>query len=131
MIRHAQGDTTVVDTPLHPRGAAVEARVYAENPDRDHLPSAGTITRCAVRDGRVDTWIEPGVEVSTHYDPLLAKVITAGTDRESAWAALGDALADTRLTGIATNLGLLRTIVHAPEVAAALHHTGTLAHLHD
>ena len=41
MIRLAQGDTSVVDTPLHPRGAAVEARVYAENPDRDHLPSAG------------------------------------------------------------------------------------------
>ena len=132
MIRLAQGDTSVVDTPLHPQGAAVEARVYAENPDRDHLPSAGTITAFEVPDGvRVDTWIEPGVEVSTHYDPLLAKVITAGTDRESAWAALGDALADTRLTGIATNLGLLRTIVHAPEVAAALHHTGTLAHLHD
>ncbi|GEK22426.1 urea carboxylase [Cellulomonas xylanilytica] len=132
MIRLAQGDTSVVDTPLHARGAAVEARVYAENPDRDHLPSAGTVTAFEVPDGaRVDTWIEPGVEVSTHYDPLLAKVITAGADRESAWAALGDALADTRLTGIATNLGLLRTIVHAPEVAAALHHTGTLAHLHD
>ena len=132
MIRLAQGDTAVVDTPLAPRGAAVEARVYAENPDRDHLPSAGTITAFEVPDGvRVDTWVEPGLEVSTHYDPLLAKVITAGGDRESAWAALGDALAGTRLTGIATNLGLLRTIVHAPEVAAALHHTGTLAHLRD
>ena len=79
MIRLAQGDTSVVDTPLQPRGAAVEARVYAENPDRDHLPSAGTITAFEVPDGvRVDTWIEPGVEVSTHYDPLLAKVIAAG-----------------------------------------------------
>ncbi|KQY23040.1 urea carboxylase [Cellulomonas sp. Root485] len=132
MLRLAQGDTSVVDTPLEPRGAAVEARVYAENPDRDHLPSAGTITAFEVpSDARVDTWIEPGSEVSTHYDPLLAKVITAGADRETAWAALGEALAATRLTGIATNVGLLRTIVHAPEVAAALHHTGTLAHLHD
>ena len=79
MIRLAQGDTSVVDTPLAPRGAAVEARVYAENPDRDHLPSAGTVTAFEVPDGvRVDTWIEPGVEVSTHYDPLLAKVIAAG-----------------------------------------------------
>ncbi|WP_456787801.1 urea carboxylase [Cellulomonas sp. P5_C5] len=132
MIRLAQGDTSVVDTVLEPRGAAVEARVYAENPDRDHLPSAGTITAFEVpSQARVDTWIEPGSEVSTHYDPLLAKVITAGADRETAWAALGEALAATRLTGIATNVGLLRTIVHAPEVAAALHHTGTLAHLHD
>ncbi|GEL99447.1 urea carboxylase [Cellulomonas terrae] len=132
MIRLAQGDTSVVDTPLTPRGAAVEARVYAENPDRDHLPSAGTVTAFEVPDGvRVDTWIAPGVEVSTHYDPLLAKVVTAGADRDSAWDALGDALGNTRLTGIATNLGLLRTIVHSPDVAAALHHTGTLAHLHD
>ncbi|KQR11873.1 urea carboxylase [Cellulomonas sp. Leaf334] len=132
MIRLAQGDTSVVDTVLEPRGAAVEARVYAENPDRDHLPSAGTITAFAFpSDARVDTWIAPGSEVSTHYDPLLAKVVTAGVDRAAAWDALGDALAGTRLTGIATNLGLLRTIVHAPEVASALHHTGTLAHLHD
>lgn len=132
MIRLAQGDTSVVDTPLDPQGAAVEARVYAENPDRDHLPSAGTVTAFEVPDGvRVDTWVEPGLEVSTHYDPLLAKVVTAGPDRESAWSALGDALHGTRLTGIATNLGLLATIVRAPEVAAAVHHTGTLAHLRD
>ncbi|GIG23479.1 urea carboxylase [Cellulomonas chitinilytica] len=132
MIRLAQGDTAVVDTPLHPSGAAVEARVYAENPDRDHLPSAGTITAFETAPtARVDTWIAPGIEVSTHYDPLLAKVVTAGSNRDEAWRALDDALAQTRVDGIATNLGLLRTIVHAPEVAEALHHTGTLAHLHD
>ncbi|WP_315093157.1 urea carboxylase [uncultured Cellulomonas sp.] len=132
MLRLAQGDTAVVDTPLVPRGAAVEARVYAENPDRDHLPSAGTVTAFTVPAGaRVDTWIAPGTEVSTHYDPLLAKVITAGDDRDAAWVALGDALAGTRLTGIATNLGLLRTIAHSPEVAAGGHHTGTLARLRD
>jgi len=132
MIRLAQGDTSVVDTPLVARGAAVEARVYAENPDRDHLPSAGTVVAFEPpASARVDTWVEPGTEVSTHYDPLLAKIVTAGGDRDTAWAALGEALAATRLDGIATNLGLLRTIVHAPAVAAALHHTGTLAHLHD
>ena len=132
MIRLAQGDTTVVESPLHPRGAAVEARVYAENPDRDHLPSAGTVTAFETApDARVDTWVAPGLEVSTHYDPLLAKVVTAADDRAAAWRALDDALAQTRVDGIATNLGLLRTIVRTPAVADALHHTGTLAHLHD
>ncbi|NKY41727.1 urea carboxylase, partial [Cellulomonas septica] len=132
MIRLAQGDTSTLDTPLHPRGAAVEARVYAENPDRDHLPSAGTVTAFAVpADVRVDTWVEPGLEVSTHYDPLLAKVVASGADREAAWAALDAALAGSRLDGVATNLGLLRSIVRTPEVAEALHHTGTLAHVRD
>ncbi|MFC4616864.1 urea carboxylase [Cellulomonas algicola] len=132
MIRLAQGDTSPLDTPLQARGAAVEARVYAENPDRDHLPSAGTVTAFAVSaDVRVDTWVEPGLEVSTHYDPLLAKVVASGADRDAAWAALDAALAASRLDGVATNLGLLRSIVRTPEVAEALHHTGTLAHVRD
>jgi urea carboxylase len=137
MLRLAQGDTSVVDTPLVPRGHAVEARVYAENPDRDHLPSAGTVTGMSVGGStgaggvRVDTWVEPGTEVTTHYDPLLAKVITAGADREAAWAALAAALTGTRVDGIATNLGLLRAITGTPDVLAATHHTGTLAGVTD
>ncbi len=128
MLRLAQGDTGVVRTPLTPHGHAVEARVYAENPDRDHLPSAGTVTGFAVPDGvRVDTWVAAGTEVTTHYDPLLAKVVAAADDRTAAWARLGDALARTRVDGIATNLGLLRAIATTPAVLDAAHHTGTLA----
>ena len=128
MLRLAQGDTSVVRTELTPRGAAVEARVYAENPDRDHLPSAGTVTGLRVPDGvRVDTWIEAGSEVTTHYDPLLAKVVTVGPDRDAAWDALAGALAGTRVDGVATNLGLLRSIARTADVRAAVHHTGTLA----
>ncbi|WP_304518688.1 biotin carboxylase N-terminal domain-containing protein, partial [Actinotalea sp. JY-7885] len=132
MLRLAQGDTTMLDEPLTPSGHAVEARVYAENPDRDHLPSAGTVTAVRLPGGaRVDTWIEPGAEVTTHYDPLLAKVITTGTDRAQAWDALGDALAATTIGGVATNLGLLRAIGATPAVRAATHHTGTLADVAD
>ncbi|MBD8059311.1 urea carboxylase [Cellulomonas sp. JH27-2] len=132
MLRLAQGEREVLDTPLVARGAAVEVRVYAENPDRDHLPSAGTVTAFEPPVGaRVDTWVEPGLEVSTHYDPMLAKVVTTGDDRDAAWAALSDALATTRLSGVATNLGLLRAITGLDDVAAACHHTGTLADVRD
>ncbi|HEY8717505.1 urea carboxylase [Pengzhenrongella sp.] len=132
MLRLAQGDTDVVRTPVEPRGHAVEARIYAENPDRDHLPSAGTITAFAAPDGvRVDTWLEAGAQVSTHYDPMLAKVITAGPDRTAAWAHLATALAATRVDGVTTNLGLLRTIAASPEVRAVTHSTATVAGLRD
>ncbi|KGM13851.1 urea carboxylase [Cellulomonas bogoriensis] len=132
MIRLAQGDVTVLDTPLVARGHAVEARVYAENPDRDHLPSAGTVTAFVAPEGvRVDTWVEPGAQVSTHYDPLLAKVITHDEDRAAAWTSLAGALAGTRVGGVATNLGLLRSIARTPAVLDARHHTGTLADVTD
>ncbi|MBB2921710.1 urea carboxylase [Cellulomonas cellasea] len=132
MLRLAQGDTSVVGTPLVARGHAVEARVYAENPDHDHMPSAGTVTCVRTPAGvRVDTWVEAGSEVSTHYDPLLAKVVVSRDDRSAAWAALGDALAGTRVDGIATNVGLLRSIARDGDVLAATHTTATLAHVRD
>jgi len=135
MLRLAQGETSVVQTPLVARGHAVEARVYAEDADRDHLPSAGTITALELPtapDGvRVDTWLEPGAEVSTSYDPLLAKVITHAEDRDAAWAGLSTALAGTRVGGVATNLGLLRAAATEPAVLAAEHSTATLAHVVD
>ena len=64
-------------------GAAVEARVYAEDPTRDHLPSAGLLT-CVdfPATARVDTWIERGLDVPATYDPMLAKIITAADTRE-------------------------------------------------
>ncbi|SFA97155.1 urea carboxylase [Cellulomonas marina] len=133
MLRLAQGETAVLDeAPAAPTGAAVEARVYAENTDLGGVPSAGTVTHLALPDDvRVDTWLEVGAEVSTHYDPLLAKVVAHGPDRATAWAALADALARTRVDGVATNLGLLRTVAQDPDVAAAAHSTRTLDGLTD
>ncbi|WP_369370045.1 urea carboxylase [Promicromonospora sp. Populi] len=136
MLRLAGGDATMVRewlaAPRAPRGAAVEARVYAENPDRDNTPSAGTITHAAFpADVRVDTWVEAGTVVSAHYDPLLAKVITRGEDREQAWAGLAGALGSSRIDGVATNLGLLAALPAHPDVVAARHDTGTLAGVAD
>ncbi|GLB64586.1 urea carboxylase [Dietzia sp. NCCP-2495] len=127
MVRLAGGDTAMFDTEPAPRGAAVEARVYAENTDLDNRPSAGTVTGLTVPEGvRVDSWIEIGTEVSAHYDPLLAKLIAYGETRDEAWATLRQALAEARIHGPATNLGVLRAVVDLDSVAAAEHSTRTL-----
>jgi urea carboxylase len=130
MLRLAEGDKdfTVPD----PVGHAVEARVYAEDPVRDYQPSAGTLTGVTFpRDVRVDSWVEPGTEVSMHYDPLLAKVIAHGASRDEAWSRLGGALAESRIDGIETNLGLLRAACAEDSVLAATHSTATLATVDD
>ncbi|GLW69238.1 urea carboxylase [Kitasatospora phosalacinea] len=132
MLRLARGERGVVREVGPPRGHAVEARVYAEDPSRDHRPSAGLLTEVAFpTDVRVDTWVETGTEVTTAYDPMLAKVVVHGADRADALERLTKALADTRIHGIETNLGLLRAVPAVAEVAAAAHHTGTLAHVAD
>nr|BFE70735.1 urea carboxylase [Actinoplanes digitatis] len=132
MLRLAQGDDTVLDTPRGAAGAAVEARVYAEDPTQGHRPSAGLVTSVRFPDDvRVDGWVEAGTEVSTSYDPMLAKVIVTGATRDEAYAKLRTALAATRVDGIETNLGLLRAAAADESVLAARHCTATLAGVHD
>ncbi|MEU6324578.1 urea carboxylase [Streptomyces sp. NPDC047009] len=132
MLRLAQGETAVVTAPPAPRGHAVEARIYAEDPSRDHRPSAGLLTRVAFPEGvRVDTWVETGTEVTTSYDPMLAKVIAYGTDRAEALGRLDAALAATRLDGIETNLGLVRAALRDADVRLAAHSTASLASISD
>ncbi|MFE6331977.1 urea carboxylase [Streptomyces sp. NPDC057798] len=132
MLRLAQGDTTVVTEPPAPEGHAVEARVYAEDPSRDHRPSAGLLTRVAFPvNVRVDTWVETGTEVTTAYDPMLAKVIARGADRAEALDRLDTALAATRVDGIETNLGLVRAALRDTDVRAAAHSTASLAAITD
>ncbi|GAA4604975.1 urea carboxylase [Actinoplanes octamycinicus] len=132
MLRLAQGDASVLDEPRRAAGAAVEARVYAEDPTQGHRPSAGLITDVAFPgDVRVDGWVEAGTEVSTAYDPMLAKVIVTGATRDEAFGNLRAALAGTRVDGIETNLGLLRAAAAHHDVLAARHSTATLAGVHD
>ncbi|GAB3232782.1 urea carboxylase [Glycomyces halotolerans] len=136
MIRAAAGDTAFLDglpdegPPVS--GCAVEARVYAEDPARDHLPSAGLLTCVDLPEAaRVDTWIERGVDVPAVYDPMLAKIVTAGADREAAWAALADALEVARIEGVHTNLGQLKAAAVDPRVARVEHTTATVADIID
>ncbi|MFD9036308.1 urea carboxylase [Streptomyces sp. NPDC059567] len=132
MLRLAQGDTAVVTEPPAPKGHAVEARVYAEDPSRDHRPSAGLLTRVAFPAGvRVDSWVETGTEVTTAYDPMLAKVVAHGADRAEALDRLDAALAATRVDGIETNLGLVRAALRDGDVRSARHSTASLAAVTD
>lgn len=85
MVRQAAGEFTLpAHASLTLKGAAIEARVYAEDPSKDFRPSTGLLTRVKFAEGvRVDGWIETGVEVSPYYDPLLAKVIAYGETRDN------------------------------------------------
>jgi urea carboxylase len=112
MVRQAAGEDVLAKLgSLTPKGAAIEVRVYAENPGAGFRPSAGRLTRVAFPgDVRVDGWIETGVEVTPFYDPMLAKVIVAADSRAEAIAKLGNALDATTIAGIETNLQYLRAI---------------------
>ena len=113
MLRVAAGDTSFVAAgDRAPVGHAVEARLYAEDPTQGFRPCAGLLTRVVLpgndaagggAGARVDTWVDTGTEVTPHYDPLLAKVITGGPDRAAAVDRLAGALDATRLDGIETN----------------------------
>ncbi|MBO1331775.1 5-oxoprolinase/urea amidolyase family protein [Streptomyces sp. VRA16 Mangrove soil] len=132
MLRLARGESDVVRDPGPARGHAVEARLYAEDPSREHRPSAGLLTRVEFpADVRVDGWVETGTEVTTAYDPMLAKVIASGADRAEALAALARALDATRVDGIETNLGLVRAALTQPDFAAATHSTASLVQVTD
>ncbi|HBF32765.1 urea carboxylase [Rhizobium sp.] len=112
MIRQAAGEDVLSGKEhLEPKGAAIEARVYAEMPHADFRPSAGLLTEVIFPEGvRVDGWIETGTEVTPYYDPMLAKVIVSADNRESAIKALSEALDGTSLWGIETNLDYLKAI---------------------
>jgi urea carboxylase len=112
MIRQAAGEDVLTGRQnLVPKGAAIEARVYAEMPHAGFRPSAGLLTEVVFPEGvRVDGWVETGTEVTPFYDPMLAKVIVSGADRNVAIAALSSALEKTSLAGIETNLEYLKAI---------------------
>lgn len=134
MLRLAGGDTSMVDEQPESgpaiTGHAVEARVYAEDPGHDYRPSAGLVTAAHFPDDvRVDTWIGTGSEVSSYYDPLLAKVVSSGENRADAFGALRTALGATRIYGVQTNLPQLREAAADGRVSRAEHTTTTLAEI--
>ena len=93
-------------------------RLYAEDP-RTFLPQAGTVERLRLPAGvRVDAGVEEGDEIGLGYDPMIAKLIAHGPTRAEAFARLGDALAETEVGGVTTNLPFLRWLVAHPVVRA-------------
>ena len=113
-LRIASGEPLrFTQAELVPRGAAIEVRLNAEDAAHDFAPQSGTIETFAVAGGpgvRVDTGVENGTVVPVFYDSLLAKIIVYGTDRTAAVAQLQRTLAAARVSGIPTNLALLRSI---------------------
>ncbi|HEX9821949.1 MAG TPA: biotin carboxylase N-terminal domain-containing protein [Methylomirabilota bacterium] len=107
-------------------GAAMEVRVYAEDPDRNFLPSPGTIGRLALPAGegiRVESGVETGTTVSVHYDPLLVKLIARGGGRDEALGRLRAALDATAVEGVRTTLPFLRKVLDHPDVRRGALHT--------
>jgi acetyl-CoA/propionyl-CoA carboxylase biotin carboxyl carrier protein len=108
-------------------GHAVEARIYAEDPARGFLPTGGRVLSLREPSGpgiRVDSALRPALEVGGAYDPMLAKVIAHGPDRETALRRLDGALVDTSILGVPTNVAFLRALLRHPDVAAGDLDTG-------
>src|SRR5439155_420983 len=92
-------------------GHAIEARIYAEDPERDFLPATGKLLDLAfpgeTHDVRIDAGVDAGGEITPWYDPMIAKLIVRGPDRDTALARLRRALAETEIAGVTTNVAFL------------------------
>jgi acetyl-CoA carboxylase biotin carboxylase subunit len=114
------------------RGHAIECRIYAEDPDNNYFPSPGKITLLLLPAGpgiRHDSGMYEGWTVPMDYDPLLAKLIGYGTDREQTISRLTRALNEYFVGGIKTNISLFRRILSDPDFRAAKLDTGFLDRL--
>ena len=114
------------------RGHAIECRIYAEDPDNNFFPSPGKITLLLLPSGpgiRRDSGMYEGWTVPMDYDPLLAKLIGYGTDRNQAIGRLRRALNEYFVGGIKTNISLFRRILNSPDFQAAKIDTGFLDRL--
>lgn len=110
-------------------GAAMECRIYAEDPSAGFMPSPGKITQLYEPQGpgvRVDSGIYPGWSVPLEYDPMLAKLIVRADTRERAIDRMLRALRDYRVSGIRSNISLFETILHDDDFRAGNLHTGYL-----
>ena len=119
MIRVADGERLGYDQDdLDLTGHAIECRINAEDPDRNFMPSAGTITALHLPGGpglRIDSHIYQGYEVPPYYDSLLAKIVTWGRDRAQAIARMRRVLAEVTIEGVATTLPFHRDLLESRE----------------
>ncbi|HWB49181.1 MAG TPA: acetyl/propionyl/methylcrotonyl-CoA carboxylase subunit alpha [Stellaceae bacterium] len=126
-LRVAAGEKfTRTQSDIRLNGHAIEVRLYAENPERGFLPATGTLHRLRLATGaaRVETGVREGDAVTPFYDPMIAKIIAWGPDRDAARTRLSHALAETGVLGLTTNLGFLARVVADEDFAAARLDTG-------
>ncbi|MGH8668264.1 MAG: acetyl/propionyl/methylcrotonyl-CoA carboxylase subunit alpha [Burkholderiales bacterium] len=111
-------------------GHAIEARIYAEDAQRDFLPSTGRLVHLAfpaeTADVRVDAGVEAGGEITPWYDPMLAKLIVRGADRAAALARLAQALREVEIAGVTTNVAFLQRVAASRAFASAELDTGLI-----
>jgi 3-methylcrotonyl-CoA carboxylase alpha subunit len=112
-------------------GHAIEARIYAEDPSRDFLPSIGRIvhlrTPAPSPDVRIDTGVRAGDEITRYYDPMIAKLVVRGDDRAAALRLLASALAAYQVAGVTTNIAFLRRVIAHDAFASGKIDTGLIA----
>ncbi len=124
MIRCANGERAFLEPWLESsawasraRGVSIQARLYAEDPARDYRPSAGTLSKVEFPAGiRVESAVTDGSSITSHYDPLLAKIIVTAPTRAAAVQQLQQALDQTKLSGIETNVEWLRAVARSESV---------------
>ncbi|MCD6681679.1 MAG: acetyl/propionyl/methylcrotonyl-CoA carboxylase subunit alpha [Burkholderiaceae bacterium] len=144
-LRVASGEPLPVEqSELRIDGHAIEARIYAENPDKGFLPSIGTLrylrtppavefarTEIAAAGAptapvRIDSGVREGDTISPHYDPMIAKLIVHGADRETALARMARALAKFEVVGPASNVDFLSRLIGNPSFASGELDTGLI-----
>ncbi len=123
MIRVAAGEPLpFAQSDVSLEGWALEARVYAEDPTRGFLPSTGRVTRYSPPGGadyiRVDTGVDEGTDISMFYDPMIAKLVTAGETRAQALERMAAALDSYTIRGLAHNVAFLNAVVRHPRFQA-------------
>jgi 3-methylcrotonyl-CoA carboxylase alpha subunit len=109
------------------KGHAIEARIYAEDPARGFLPATGRIVHLVFpEDCRIDSGVAAGGEITPWYDPMIAKLIVHGADRDDALARLRQALAEVEIAGVTTNVAFLRRVAGSRAFGAAELDTGLI-----
>ncbi|MFB9170502.1 acetyl/propionyl/methylcrotonyl-CoA carboxylase subunit alpha [Chromobacterium piscinae] len=131
----AGGELPLQQEQLEISGHAIEARIYAEDPDKGFLPSTGTLVHLATPAEsacvRIDTGVEQDDAISPFYDPMIAKLIVWGETREAALRQMDAALAQYQIVGLSSNVSFLRRIVNHPSFSSGQVDTGLIARHHD
>jgi acetyl/propionyl-CoA carboxylase alpha subunit len=128
-LRIAAGEALELPATIEPAGHAIEVRLYAEDPSRDFLPMTGRVRSLRIPGGpgiRVDHGLEPGLEITAHYDPLLMKLMAHAPTREAARRRLVAALEECELRGLETNQGYLLDLLESPAMVSGAMTTRTL-----
>ena len=129
-MRIAAGEPlTLQQEDIHPRGHAIECRIYAEDPYHNFVPSTGPLLRWRPPTGpglRLDSGVEQGQEVSIYYDPMLAKLIAWAPNRYLSLRRMGVALSQFLVLGVITNIPLLRAVLGHAQFQRGEYDTGFL-----